>query len=112
MILLFASASLQIYGILLTFGRGNEEAVCLSSRGPCLYRQDESNIEEQLIEVPMESEEKGFTEDFKGRKRAAIARRNRAAQYDMLRRKAMGGYGSKARCLACPEGVKGQWTAS
>ena len=64
-----------------------------------LRRWDEcNNLGENLVEVPSaDGEERRFSEDFNARKVAAIARRNRAAQYDMLRRKALGSYGAKVK---------------
>ena len=64
-----------------------------------LRRWDECNdLGENLVEVPSaDGEDRRFTEDYNGRKAAAIARRNRAAQYDMLRRKALGSYGAQVK---------------
>jgi hypothetical protein len=64
-----------------------------------LRRKDINSVGEELVEVPMDvgEQESTWAEDFKGRKAQAIARRNRAAQYDMLRRKALGKFGSNMK---------------
>eukprot|EP00873_Tetraselmis_striata_P001075 jgi/Tetstr1/421339/TSEL_012309.t1 len=74
-----------------------------------LRRKDLDSLGEELIEVPKGAgaeEASGWTGNFKGRKAAAVARRNRAAQYDMLRRKALGKFGSNMK-FGCNSTITG-----